>query len=236
MIPFLVATCEGHKHFVLCCAFSTDSRILASGGADDSIILWETSTGKRIRELIGHSDYVQTVMFCPSQDDLLASGGRDGKILLWSVSEGRQITGVELRGHDAAVRSVCFDAAGELLASCSGAQTSSEKQDNSIRVWSLSSGAELLLVRAHSATVSAVAWHPSKSILATASRDRTVGFHDISSIAQPASRLLRGHTDYVNAVAWSPCGMALASGSSDRTVRVWDRESGSILQVPAPPA
>jgi WD40 repeat protein len=174
-------------------------------------------------------------MFCPGNRDLLASGGRDGKILLWNVSEGQQVKGIAVRGHDAAVRSICFNADGDQLASCSGAQTSSEKQDNSIRVWSLASGAELLIVHAHTATVSAVAWHPTLPLLATASRDRTVGLHDIANIARPMSRHLRGHTDYVNAAAWSACGTVLASGSSDRTVRVWDRESGSILQAPARP-
>ena len=121
----------------------------------------------------------------------------------------------------------------EQRASCSGAQNSSEKQDNTVRVWNISSGMQILLLRFHTATIHSVTWHPETQVLATASRDRIVGVHTLGRELITSSKSLRGHTDYVNAVAWSPCGTALASASSDRSVRIWHSSSGEILQVQA---
>src|SRR2546421_12713425 len=42
---------------------------------------------------------------------------------------------------------------------------------------------------------------------------------------------LEGHSDSVWSVAFSNDGQKIVSGSGDRTVRVWDAESGSLLQT-----
>ena len=233
MHPVQISTSEMHTHFILAVACNCDATVIATGGADDVVKLWDAYTGKFLNELKGHTDYVQAVVFSPIDKDLLVSGGRDGKILLWSALEGRQLKNALPAGHDSAVRSICFNSAGLLIASSSGAQTSSERQDNSVRIWSISSGTEELLIPFHTAPVASVAWHPALSILASASRDRIVGLHFLGDQAGVVkkSTALRGHTDYVNAVAWSLCGGLLASASSDRSVRVWDTVSGQALQV-----
>ena len=232
MQPTLVSSGEGHEHFILSLAYSSDSCTIASGGADDIIRLWDAKNGLCLDELRGHTDYVQAVAFSPVDRDLLVSSGRDGKILLWSLSD-RKLKNVVIKGHDAAVRSFSFNSDGQFLASCSGAQNSSEKQDNTVRVWNISSGMQILLLRFHTATIHSVTWHPETQVLATASRDRIVGVHTLGRELITSSKSLRGHTDYVNAVAWSPCGTALASASSDRSVRIWHSSSGEILQVQA---
>src|SRR5438874_7957703 len=45
----------------LAVAFSPDSKTLAAGSWDDSVLLWEVVTGKELRQLTGHKAYVNSV-------------------------------------------------------------------------------------------------------------------------------------------------------------------------------
>jgi ribosome assembly protein 4 len=59
-------TCEGHKDHVLFVAFSPDSKVVASGGMDKVIYLWESETGSRIgNPLRGHSKFVTSIAWQP---------------------------------------------------------------------------------------------------------------------------------------------------------------------------
>ena len=54
-------------------SFSPDGRTLASGSYDDTIRLWEVSTGRHLRTLTGHTSLVFSVSFSPD-GQTLASG------------------------------------------------------------------------------------------------------------------------------------------------------------------
>ena len=54
----------------------------------------------------------------------------------------------------------------------------------------------------------------------------------ISTLAQEFSYTsLRGHTDDVRSVAFSPDGQTLASGSDDNTIRLWDANTGELIET-----
>ena len=53
-------TLTGHSNYVQAIAISTDGQILASGGDDGAIKLWNLPKGIRIRTLEGHSDWVNS--------------------------------------------------------------------------------------------------------------------------------------------------------------------------------
>ena len=62
--------------------------------------------------------------------------------------------------------------------------------------------------------MTAVAWSPDGTRLATASDDQTVRMWDPTT--GQTTTTLTGHTDRVNAVAWSPDGTRLATASNDQ--------------------
>ena len=42
---------------------------------------------------------------------------------------------------------------------------------------------------------------------------------------------LSGHTESVNSVAFSPDGSKVVSGSGDKTVKIWNADSGEVIQT-----
>jgi hypothetical protein len=97
-------------------AFSPDSRLLASGGWDYSIVLWDTQTRQRIGQpLLGHTNGINTLAFSPD-GQILASGGRDQRIILWDVATGQPF-GTPLTGHEFGVYNLVFSPDGRWMAS-----------------------------------------------------------------------------------------------------------------------
>lgn len=77
-----IRTLTGHSLSVSALAFSPDSRFLASGSWDQTILLWNISTGKKIKMFKGYAD-LTAITFSPN-GKLIASG--QGEIIrVWNL-------------------------------------------------------------------------------------------------------------------------------------------------------
>jgi RNA polymerase sigma factor (sigma-70 family) len=74
--------------------------------------------------------------------------------------------------------------------------------------------------RSHTRPVTAVAFAPNATVLATGSHDKTIRLWNARSGREICT--LCGHTGGVLSIAFSPDGALLASGGGDHTVRLWD--------------
>jgi WD40 repeat protein len=119
-------------------SFSRDGKLLASGGADKTIKIWDVAKGKEIKTLTGHSDELRGVSFSPD-GKLLASASNDQTIKLWDVATGKEIK--TLTGHTGPVIRVIFGPDGKWLVSGS--------DDKTIKLWDVATGKAINTIKGH---------------------------------------------------------------------------------------
>jgi WD40 repeat protein len=118
----------GHTLDVFALDCSPDGKLIASGGADRSVRLWNSDTGQEVgvRTFRG---WVRAVAFSPRGTCLAVAAGRG--VYLWEV-EGAGARVRVLRGHSAAVCALAFHPDGGILASAGN--------DAEVRLWDAATG------------------------------------------------------------------------------------------------
>jgi WD40 repeat protein len=106
-------------------AYSPDGKLLATGGHNQAVDLWDAHTGEHLRTVGTHDHLVLSVAFSPD-GKRLASGGYDKVLKLWEVRTGKA---EDVRALDGWVHSVPFSADGRQLGSGDAA--------GKIRLWSV---------------------------------------------------------------------------------------------------
>src|SRR5437660_7950415 len=74
----------GHSKGVNCSVFGPDGRWLASGGSDNLIKIWQVASGRELRALTVHTNYVKSLA-ATRNGQCLAAGSSVRTVTVWNV-------------------------------------------------------------------------------------------------------------------------------------------------------
>src|SRR5216683_3292339 len=215
-------TYHGHSKEVYALDWSPDGKLIASGGKDETVQVWDAANGRRSLTYFGHSHWfgnglVQAVMWSPDGSHI-ASGSWDKTVRVWHASTGNTVS--TYRSYYELVEAVAWSPDGKYIAS----------GDRTVQIWNAlkqSKRNDYLVFRGHANEVNALAWSPDGTRIASGGRDNLIKVWDSSSGGLILT--YRGHTAYVVSAAWSPDGTCIASAGADKSIQVWDAATGKLI-------
>ena len=201
-------------------SLSNNGRWAAAGTADNSVRVWDTTTGKHHVTLKGHSARVTSIGFSP-RNDRIATGSWDGTAKIWELASGRE---VGTFGHRDYVTTVAFSPDAVWLATgCS---------DRSVKLWNLRDKERTHGYRAHQRTPQALAFSPTSGLLASVS---TIGDIKLWGVERDSARgELPGPELGSNAVAFSRDGKTLAVAGNNE-LKLFDfpaQRERQVVEIP----
>jgi len=216
------ATLDGHDRGVATVVFSPDGTMLASGGWDGTIRIWDVRTGEQ-RHLLAGLSGVTELAFSPD-GKLLASAGEGNVVTLWDALAGTEDSRLtDLRWP---VQSVAFSPDGTLLVTGGGTLDNRPGGKGEVKVWDVATRTVVRSLEGHTLGVLAVAFTPDGAGLATGGLDETIRLWEVKSGQHRLT--LGGLSNCVQALAFSRDGRMLAwSGRNDGLVSLVDATTGT---------
>ncbi|WP_413804547.1 eIF2A-related protein [Streptomyces sp. OE57] len=198
----------GHTDAVNAVAFAPDGRTLATGSADHTVKLWNTTTHREIATLTGHANIVNAVVFSPD-GRMLATGSSDGKVKLWDTTT-RKITST-IDQSAGTVLAVAFSPDSRSLAAAGS--------DRRVRVWSTASRRLTGVLTGPLDAIRALAFSPNGRAVVAASDDGTARLWNVSTRRVLAT--LKSGADSLTAAAFSRDGRTVVTAGPD-SIKFWD--------------
>jgi len=196
---------DGPGETTLCAVFSNDAKLVAAGGMDRLVKIWEMATGNLVSTIRG-SESFYGINFSPD-GTLLVTGDKDGEVKLWEVSTGQELA--NFSSSNSYFRAV-FSPDGKMLATAG--------RDGVVTLWEIASKTVTRKFAGHSDRVRTIAFSADGRIMATGAKDNTVRLWEVATGKEVG---LLGRSDSIERAIFSADGRRLVTGGLDGSVKLW---------------
>ncbi|PRQ35937.1 putative transcription factor WD40-like family [Rosa chinensis] len=241
------STPEDHSLIITDVRFRPNSTQLATSSFDTTVRLWDAAEPNFcLQTYKGHTSHVRSLDFHPKKTDLFCSCDTNNEIRFWNINQyscirvskggssqvrfqprigqfmaaasGNVVSIFDaesdrqthsLQGHSTEVHSLCWDTNGDYLASVS---------QESVRVWSLSSGKCIHDLSSSGNMFHSCVFHPSYSTLLVIGGYQSM---ELWNMAENKCMTVAAHDCVISALAQSPVTRMVASASHDKSVKIW---------------
>ncbi|KAK3824128.1 MAG: hypothetical protein JOS17DRAFT_833659 [Linnemannia elongata] len=194
-------------------AFSPSEKLIVSSSGDDTVRLWDSSSGQLISRLSGHASCPTACTFS-SNGQQIASGDRDGIIRLWEVKASRPSSLMQQLAAEVQTVAYSYD----------GLSITSKRTRGIIQQWNSSTGASKFIPSPPESEVSSVMVSPNGHWFAMGCWDGFIHLWNVQT--DVFERALFGSILCpISDMDFSPCGRWLVSCDYIGVVRLWDLES-----------
>lgn len=168
-------TLKGHTDKIKALAFTPNGKMLASGGEDRTIRIWDVSTGTQMLNLpLGKT----RALAFSANGKILATTNSPFVIHLWDIENSKQM--LSLQGNNGTVEVLAFSPDSKILASGG--------RDGKIRFWDVTTKKQLSIVKGHTTDIKELIFSVDGKTLASGSSDGLVFLWDVENLGGGISR------------------------------------------------
>jgi RNA polymerase sigma factor (sigma-70 family) len=249
---------HGHDVQVFAAAFHPGGRLVATGGWDETIRLWEPRTGRAVKTI--EAPAMGGLEFAPDGRRLFATGWSDGRVRVYDADAGKLArewdsgsrhlgamalsadgrvlvtAGDTLRAWDAAGGTLVreFEAKARPLyvaVSTDGETVAATGVDGVLRIYDRKAAGPRHEVTNPAGKVGAIALSPDGRLLAWSDERASIVLAEVAT--GRTVRTLAGRANTGDTLVFSPDGKTLAWGTMQgyREVRLWDVRAGQVRRT-----
>ena len=208
--------------------FDPTGNLLAGTTWEGEVEIWQRSGSQlktRVATLPSEENYSPKIAFSSTTDSgksKLVTGYENSVVKLWTIESATSSAAID--STDVKVLPVAANERLSALAiSPDGVDVLVGSADGSLTMASTETSQRW--PQGHAAMVSAIAWHPTKDLIASGSEDRTIRIWNSKGQQQ---QQLEGHAEMIAALDFSPDGKYLVSAAWDKTIKIWNVKTGSL--------
>lgn len=236
----------GHSDFIKAVAISPDNKVLASGGGDKIVKLWNLETGEAVGELRGHSSPIYALAFSHDGKTLASASNMefmDGTIKLWDTETWKV---KETLGKSLIALRTCAIAFSpddnRLVTAHLGATV---PFDAGINIWNLATGKVQKTLRGHGWEARSLVFTPDKQYLVSGGTDgaiklwnwssgeleKTLNRPEPSDITGSIIGWLASYSEFIWCIDISHDGQIVATGDSNGLINLWNINDKKVIRT-----
>ncbi|PCD25239.1 hypothetical protein AU210_014347 [Fusarium oxysporum f. sp. radicis-cucumerinum] len=193
-------------------SFSPDGRSIATYKSDNTLVLWDISTGKLL-QVLSITNTARKVVF--SHDSQLVAVVKSFCVFVWRINASEPLHILETEARAAA-----FSSDSRLLVLAS--------RHRNVTVWVVATGSNTLTLEGHEGHTEAICISPNDQMIAVLSQDSVVRVWNL--ISHHKRHLTLCPNELISVIAFSMDGSVLATASIYNSIWLWNTASGTQLK------